>query len=71
MKTIRFTAIIKDGRYETFHISPKMFSDLVLSIQENGFESLHLKNRSVIIVGILVTGKDIGERIIICGDTNE
>ena len=68
MKTIRFTAIIKDGGYETFQVDPKMFSDLVLSLQENGHESIHLKTRSVVIVGVLVTGKDVGERIIVCGD---
>lgn len=68
MKTIRFTAIIKDGGYETFQVEPKMFTDLVLSLQEKGSESLHLKTRSVVIVGILIAGKDIGERIIVCGD---
>ena len=68
MKTIRFTAIIKDGGYETFQISPKMFSDLVISLQEKGFEYLQLRDRWVTIAGILVAGKDIGERIIVCGD---
>jgi len=68
IKTIKFTAIIKDGEYEIFHIEPKMFSDLVLSLQEQGYEILQLKDRSVVIVGILVIGKDVGDRIIVCGD---
>ena len=68
MKTIRFTAIIKDGGYETFQISPKMFSDLVISLQEKGSEYLQLRDRWVTIAGILVAGKDMGERIIVCGD---
>ena len=67
MKTIKFTAIIKDGGYETFQIEPQMFTDLVLSIQEKGSEIMHLKDRSLIIVGVLITGKDVGERIILCG----
>jgi len=71
MKTIRFTAIIKDGGYETFQITPKMFSDLVISLQEKGSENLRLKDRSVVIAGILVAGKDMGDRIIVCGDYKE
>lgn len=45
-----------------------MFSEIAMSIQEKGFESLHLKDRSVVIVGVLVTSKDVGDRIIVCGD---
>jgi len=68
MKNIKFTAIIKDGGYETFQITPKMFNDLVISLQEKGYECLQLRDRSVDIVGVLVAGKDVGDRIIICGD---
>jgi len=71
METIKFTAIIKDGGYEIFQITPKMFSNLVLSLQEKGYESLQLKDRSVVIVGIMVLGKEVGDRIIVCGDINE
>jgi len=71
MKNIKFTAIIKDGGYETFQITPKMFSDLVLSIQENGYETLQLKDRSVVIVGVMVLGKEVGDRIIVCSDIEE
>ena len=65
---IKFTAIIKDGGYETFKIDQKMFGDLLLSLQEKGMETLYLKDRSVSIVGALVLGKDVGDRIIVCGD---
>lgn len=68
MKTIKFTAIIKDGGYETFQITPEMFSDLVLSIQGKGSEIMHLKNRSIEVVGVMILGKEVGDRIIVCGD---
>ena len=65
---IKFTAIIKDGGYETFQIDQKMFGDLLLSLQEKGMETLYLKDRSVSIVCALVLGKDVGDRIIVCED---
>jgi len=68
MKTIKFTAIIKNGGHETFKISSEMFSEIAISIQEKGYETLHLQNRSVVIVGMMVLGKDVGDRIIVCGD---
>ena len=71
MKTIRFTAIIKDGGYETFQITLEMFSEVVMSIQEKGCESLHLQDRSVVIVGVMALGKDVGDRIIVCGNDYE
>lgn len=70
-KTIKFTAIIKDGGYETFQITSEMFSKVVLSIQEKGYESLHLKDRSVVIVGVMLLGKEVGDRIIVCGNNYE
>lgn len=67
MKNIHFTAIIKDGGYEKFAITPKMFGELALAIQEKGFEYLQLRDRWVTIAGILLTTKDVGERVIVLG----
>ena len=67
MKNIHFTAIVKDGGYEKLAITPKMFGELALAIQEKGFEYLQLKDRSLIIAGILLTTKDAGERVIVVG----
>lgn len=66
--TIAFTAVIKDGGYETVYITPKMFGELATTIQNKGSEILHFKDRSVVVVGILMVGKDIGERVIMYGD---
>jgi hypothetical protein len=70
MKLIKFTAIVKDGGYEAIQITPQMFSELALAIQEKGSEHLHLKDRSIVVVGILKIGKEVGERVIMCGDFN-
>lgn len=70
MKTIHFTAIVKDGGYEKVQITPKMFGQVALAIQEKGSEYIHLKDRSFIIVGILKVSKEVGERVIMCGDYN-
>jgi hypothetical protein len=67
-QTISITAIIKDGGYEKLQITPKMLAELAVSIQEKGSEYVRLKDRYVIVVGMLVTGNEVGERVILCGD---
>ena len=71
MDYISITAIIKDGGYEKLQIPSKFLSELALSIKKNGSEIVQLRDRSIIVAGILVAGKDIGERIIVCGDYKE
>jgi hypothetical protein len=71
MTLIKFTALIKDGGSESLQIDPKMFAQLTLNIQENGSETIQLKDRSLVIVGIIKTSKEAGKRIIICNDPIE
>ena len=68
MNYISITAIIKDGGYENFQVPSEFLSELAMSIKKNGSEVVQLKDRSAIVAGILIAGKDIGERIIVCGD---
>jgi len=68
MDYISIVAIVKDGGYEKLQIPSKFLSELSLLIKKNGSEIVQLKNRSIIVAGILIAGKDMGERIILCGD---
>jgi hypothetical protein len=61
------TALLKDGGDEALGISPSMLGPFARNIQRNGSERAHLKNRSVEVVGLLITGKETGERVIILG----
>jgi len=71
MNYISITALIKDGGDKQLQITSEMLGELSLSIKKNGSEVVQLKDKSIIVVGILITGKDMGERIIICGDYKE
>lgn len=71
MNHISITAIIKDGGYEKLQIPSDMLSELALSIKKNGSEIVQLKDRWITVTGILIAGKDIGERVIVCGDFKE
>ena len=71
MNYISITALIKDGGDKQLQITSEMLGELSLSIKKNGSEVVQLKDKSIIVVGILITGKDMGERIIICGDHKE
>jgi hypothetical protein len=65
MKTITITAMIKDGGYESLKITPEMLGDLAYTIQEYGCQAVHLaNNRSLIVEGIVLFGKNCGDRII-------
>jgi hypothetical protein len=71
MEYVNFTAIIKDGGYEKLAITPKMFGELAISIQKNGSEHIHLKDKSMVVVGILIVSKEVGDRVIMCGDSKQ
>jgi len=71
MNYISITALIKNGGDKQLQITSEMLGELALSIKKNGSEVVQLKNESIIIAGILIAGKDIGERIIVCGDYKE
>jgi len=62
MNYINITALIKDGGDKQLQITPEMLGELALSIKKNGSEVVQLKDRSIIIDGILISGKRILER---------
>lgn len=68
IKNINFTAVIKDGGYEKIQATHEQFAAIAMSIQEKGSEYLQLRDRSIVVVGILKVGKEVGERIILCSD---
>ena len=67
----RINAMVKDGGYEVLDIPPKLMGELALSIQNKGSETVHLKSRSLEVVGFMVTGNQTGERVIILGGEQE
>ena len=71
MDYISITALIKNGGDKQLQITSEILGELALSIKKNGSEVVQLKNESIIIAGILISGKDIGERIIVCGNYKE
>lgn len=68
---IYVTALIKDGGQESVGVPPEMLGPLCQAIQVNGFEMVHLPKRSFEVVGLLITGKETGERVIILGAKEE
>lgn len=60
--------ILSDGGTDTASINGSMLSTLAENIQRNGHEIVHLSGgRSIKAVGIMITGKEMGERIILTG----
>jgi len=70
MEYVSITAIIKDGGYRKLQITPEMLSELTIAIQKNGSEIVQLPFSDIVIAGILIVGKDIGERVIFISDDN-
>lgn len=66
-KPIVITVIIKDGGYETIGILPSMLGPLSAAIRTKGYEVVQLPSKSLEIAGILITGREVGERIIVLG----
>jgi len=71
MNYISITALIKDGGDRQLQITSEILGELALSIKKNGSEVVQLKDGEIVVAGILIVGKDIGERIIVCGDYKE
>ena len=67
----RINAMVKDGGFEKLLISPELLGKLAKNIEENGSEMVHLMNRSIEIVGFMVTGKQTGERVIVINGQQE
>lgn len=70
-KNIAFTAILKDGGYKNLMIPDNVLSTLAIAIREKGSEILHTTEDSYCIAGILLYGKDVGERVIVIGGKSE
>lgn len=66
-KPIVITVLVKDGGYETIGVLPSMLGPLAAAIRTKGYEVVHLPSKSFDVEGILITGKGIGERVIMLG----
>jgi len=66
-KPIVITVLVKDGGCDTIGILPSMIGPLAESIRNKGYEVAHLPSKSIEVEGILITGKGIGERVIMLG----
>lgn len=64
---MKITVMVKDGGYESIQISPELLGELAKRIVQDGSEWVHTMTKSYEVVGILVKGPQIGERVIITG----
>ena len=70
-KQIDVTVMIKDGGYASIRINPKMLELLAQRIVQNGSERVITMTKSIEVVGVLVQGQQIGDRVIITGKGEE
>jgi hypothetical protein len=61
------TVMIKDSGCKSVKITPKMLGDLAKSIVEKGSEYVSLATGTLEVVGLMVTGKQTGDRVIMLG----
>ena len=64
-KQIDVTVMIKDGGYDSIRLSPEMLGLLAQNIVQNGSERVVTMTKSIEVVGVLVQGTKIGDRVII------
>ncbi|WP_156088562.1 hypothetical protein [Mycobacterium tuberculosis] len=64
---MKVTVMVKDGGYESIQISPEMLGELANRIVKDGSEWVHTMTKSYEVVGILVKGPQIGDRVIMTG----
>ncbi|MCA4755567.1 hypothetical protein H8Z60_23870 [Mycolicibacterium fortuitum] len=64
---MKVTVMVKDGGYESLQITPEMLGELAKRIVQDGSEWVHTMTKSYEVVGILVKGPQIGDRVIITG----
>lgn len=64
MNVVPVIVMLKDGGHDKMLITPEMLGDLSYNIVENGVETIHTATTSLEVVGVLVYGKQIGERVI-------
>jgi hypothetical protein len=61
--------MLSNGGYDVVKIPTNFIAKLAISIQEKGQEWLTLgSGRPINVVGFMVIGKQVGERVIIIGD---
>ncbi|WP_127549719.1 hypothetical protein [Paenibacillus amylolyticus] len=65
---MKVTVMVKNGGCENLQISPDLLGKLAKNIVVNGSEFIHTMSKSVEVVGILVKGDQIGDRVIITGN---
>lgn len=69
---INIRVMLKEGGYRGLKIDKKMMGELAVAIMNQGFEYVTLESGSIeIVVGFMVTGDQVGERVIITGDKRE
>ncbi|MCV4233333.1 hypothetical protein OHJ21_19300 [Virgibacillus sp. LDC1] len=66
---MKVTVMVKDGGYESIQISPELLGKLAKRIVQDGSEWVHTTTKSLEVVGILIKGDQIGDRVIITGDS--
>ena len=61
------TAMLKDGGYRQLQITPEYLGQLAESIQKQGYEWVTLVKGPIAIVGFMVVGNQVGDRVIVLG----
>lgn len=64
---IAITLFIKDGGYENLVIPAPLMAKLASAIRQKGAEHVRTSERTLEVVGLMVTGKQTGERVIVLG----
>lgn len=67
-KQMQVTALLKDGGYEALQITPDMLGELAQRVVANGSERVQTLTQTYDVVGVLVKGDQIGDRVIIIGN---
>lgn len=64
---MKVTFMIKDGGCEYGVINANMLGELASKIERDGSEIIHFTHRSIEVVGIMITGAQTGQRVIVLG----
>lgn len=64
-KQMQVTVMLKDGGYESLQITPEMLGELAQRIVANGSERVITLTQAYEVVGVLIKGNQIGDRVIL------
>lgn len=64
-KQMQVTVLLKDRGHETLQITPEMLGELAQRIVANGSECVQTLTQTYDVVGILVKGNQLGDRVIV------